>query len=387
MDMEINMKMQDTSFKLIYRITSVIAMIFFFVPTCTVSCGWVETDVSAAHALVGYKSDYGGWYSEPQILLVILIIIPVSIFFLSMRQREKREETANIIAVLSGGYMASWLMLHFLIQLHMNQSDIALPYEMTPSYYLAIFDGALMFVISTYEIYMIKNPSKPDEDKANQFVSSIIDNSCEEELLWMCDTCTKTFAISNRKTSPLCPKCNNKLKSMNISVAKWENMPMADKKKHIEYYWKGDVSEILQEENAREDSFRELEVDDDLFESDRILSRTIPESSMEDINLLEVSCIKGDLLGEKRVIQEEGKISVGRSRECDLCYLENSKGVSRNHCTIEYDSYECTITDNGSSYGTYINEGNRIPVNKKIRLNNMDIIYLGGRDNQLQIRY
>ena len=382
-----NGKMQNIDFKLIYRITSVIAMIFFFIPTCTVSCGWVETNVSVAHAVIGYESDYGGWYSEPQVMLVALILIPVGIFILSMRQKEKREETANLIAVLSGGYMVSWLVLHFLIQLYMDQSDIALPYEMTPNYYLAILDGGIMFAVSIYELYLIKNPSEFGEEKKSQFVSSIIDNAYEKERLWMCDTCYKTFAISDRETTPNCPNCKNKLLRMDVSVANWEKMSIEERLKRMEYCKNGGIREILQEEYTHEDSYRGLESAEDVFGSDSGLSRTTDESYIENMNTLEVSCIEGDMIGEKRVIQEEGKISIGRSPECDFRFLEKSKGVSRKHCTIEYDSYVCTIVDNGSRYGTYINSGKRITVNEKIRLNNMDIIYLGGRDNQLQVRY
>lgn len=241
--------MNNINFKLIYKIASVIAMIFFFVPTFVVRCGAQEMNISAVHAVIGYPDDIGGWYSEPQIGLMALIIVPVAIFIFSMRKEAKNSDTVTLIAILSAIYTVAWPVMHFLIQNHMDNSDIPLPYSTKPAYYLAILDGGIVFALSMYERYLINNHQEFGEDKVSKYVSNVIENISEgniseKERLWMCGNCYKVFAISNKHSNPNCPKCGDNLLSMDISLTKWERMSDDEKKRYKKYILNDGIREI-----------------------------------------------------------------------------------------------------------------------------------------------
>ncbi len=77
--------------------------------------------------------------------------------------------------------------------------------------------------------------------------------------------------------------------------------------------------------------------------------------------------------GPQRVTVEEQRLVIGRSRPADLI-VESSK-VSRQHCAVQVVRGALTLTDLGSTNGTFV-DGKRI--NKPVRLNHGAAITLGG---------
>ena len=58
---------------------------------------------------------------------------------------------------------------------------------------------------------------------------------------------------------------------------------------------------------------------------------------------------------------------IGRERDCNIVLPENTTGVSRHHCKVEWRSGQLILVDLNSTYGTYIH-GKRIPPQTPVAL-------------------
>lgn len=81
-------------------------------------------------------------------------------------------------------------------------------------------------------------------------------------------------------------------------------------------------------------------------------------------------------------------ITIGRNREvCQICYPMNTHGISGVHCQIQRQGKFYVIVDNGSSYGTYIGNGERLKPNMSYQIGSGDFFYLADREQLFQIKY
>ena len=81
-------------------------------------------------------------------------------------------------------------------------------------------------------------------------------------------------------------------------------------------------------------------------------------------------------------------IMVGRDRaSCAIVYVEGTAGVSGKHCTIAFDlsAQAFIVTDVGSSYGTFLMNGQRLQPNVPCRLKVGDSFYVGDRANVIRL--
>lgn len=81
-------------------------------------------------------------------------------------------------------------------------------------------------------------------------------------------------------------------------------------------------------------------------------------------------------------------ITVGRDRSaCAIAYAEGTAGVSGKHCTIAFDlsSQSFVVTDIGSSYGTFLMNGQRLQPKVPCRLKAGDSFYVGDRANVIRL--
>ena len=82
------------------------------------------------------------------------------------------------------------------------------------------------------------------------------------------------------------------------------------------------------------------------------------------------------------------QILVGRSvNDCALIFPEGTPGVSGRHCSISWDgrSGEFTLTDLNSTYGTYLQNGQKLTPGVPYKLRAGDNFYLGERTNLLTV--
>lgn len=84
-----------------------------------------------------------------------------------------------------------------------------------------------------------------------------------------------------------------------------------------------------------------------------------------------------------------GKLTIGRDyKVCNVVYPPTTAGISSVHCEISYDASinKCVLIDRGSSYGTFLLNGEKIVASKPYYLNPGDSFYLASIANKFEIR-
>lgn len=74
---------------------------------------------------------------------------------------------------------------------------------------------------------------------------------------------------------------------------------------------------------------------------------------------------------------ESGMVTIGRDpASCAIVLPENCAGISRRHCTVAFQNGSAYLMDHGSSYGTFLHNGQKLPPEQWVPLNGP--FYLGG---------
>lgn len=89
-----------------------------------------------------------------------------------------------------------------------------------------------------------------------------------------------------------------------------------------------------------------------------------------------------------QVFLVEGMMTFGRNPSSKIPYPENHRGISGNHCILQYDSQGelFILTDLGSSYGTFLESGQMIQKNSKVALSAGDKFYLADTNELFEVR-
>lgn len=84
---------------------------------------------------------------------------------------------------------------------------------------------------------------------------------------------------------------------------------------------------------------------------------------------------------------DDNAINIGRSGgKCAIVFSENANGVSSVHCQVRA-SYPCLeVTDMGSTYGTYLENGVQMQANVAYKLQNNEIFYVGEKKNRFLVK-
>ena len=90
---------------------------------------------------------------------------------------------------------------------------------------------------------------------------------------------------------------------------------------------------------------------------------------------------------QKVQIPATSPVTIGRSRDCTIVFQDGTPGVSGRHCTVSWDDGhgEFIVRDIGSTYGTFLDSGMQLEVNKPYRLRAGESFYLGERANTLRL--
>ncbi|MBO6133301.1 MAG: FHA domain-containing protein [Lachnospiraceae bacterium] len=93
--------------------------------------------------------------------------------------------------------------------------------------------------------------------------------------------------------------------------------------------------------------------------------------------------VSGNFAGKE--FQIRGSVSFGRNpQECDVLFPDGTRGVSRSHCKLDSAGSGLTLTDMGSSYGTFLN-GRKLSPYTPSPLNPGDTFYLGDKSNTFTV--
>ena len=88
--------------------------------------------------------------------------------------------------------------------------------------------------------------------------------------------------------------------------------------------------------------------------------------------------ISGQYAGEVFIFNL-APLTLGRdAAQCNIVFEANTPGVSSNHCTIQFNaaSQGFELTDNGSSYGTFLENGKKLTPNMPVTLSAGNSFYL-----------
>lgn len=92
--------------------------------------------------------------------------------------------------------------------------------------------------------------------------------------------------------------------------------------------------------------------------------------------------ISGPLQG--RTIDFSDEIIIGRDpAQCSAVLPANTPGISRKHCSVRIAGNSLMITDHGSSSGTFLSNGQRVPSGQYVPLNG--VFYLGNQQNMFSV--
>lgn len=103
-------------------------------------------------------------------------------------------------------------------------------------------------------------------------------------------------------------------------------------------------------------------------------------SSQWDIRNYTLTAISGSLKGRSYSLRDCDCL-IGRSPACQIRFSPDTAGVSGKHCLVAVDAGgSVTVTDVGSTYGTYLSNGQRLVPNCPQPLRPGDTILLAGLD-------
>lgn len=88
------------------------------------------------------------------------------------------------------------------------------------------------------------------------------------------------------------------------------------------------------------------------------------------------------------VFSVKGQILIGRDPgACAIVFKEGTPGVSGSHCSLKYNepSNDFILTDLGSTYGTFLSNGQKLPPHTPYHLSAGDSFYLGENINVLRV--
>ena len=99
---------------------------------------------------------------------------------------------------------------------------------------------------------------------------------------------------------------------------------------------------------------------------------------------LTIYCIAGPLRGQTYPLSRSG-LTIGRDVDCTIRFPANAGGVSRHHCAVRWQQGVPVLVDLGSSYGTFLGDGRKLPPNYPTGIAPGTRFYLARPDNLFQV--
>lgn len=108
----------------------------------------------------------------------------------------------------------------------------------------------------------------------------------------------------------------------------------------------------------------------------------LEEQECEQESIVKPGIFGVDGVYEDTFIPLTKEIIFGRGHDCNLVFPEDTLGISRRHCMVQYDKENemFFIIDLNSTYGTFLGDGSKIPSQEKIYLQAGEEFFLGGKE-------
>ncbi|MCD8345523.1 MAG: FHA domain-containing protein [Oscillospiraceae bacterium] len=96
-----------------------------------------------------------------------------------------------------------------------------------------------------------------------------------------------------------------------------------------------------------------------------------------------IMCISGNLKG--RVYSLGNGLLFGRDANCGVRFSSQESGISHNHCRVYRQGGAILLTDLGSSYGTFLDDGRQLTPNAPVFLGIGSRFFLANRNNTFEV--
>lgn len=97
--------------------------------------------------------------------------------------------------------------------------------------------------------------------------------------------------------------------------------------------------------------------------------------------------ISGQFAGRAFPVSAQGTMMGREPASCDFVFPDGAQGISRNHCKLQFNpqTQMFILYDLGSTYGTFLGNGARVPQGQPAALRVGDEFYLGSRANVFRV--
>lgn len=99
----------------------------------------------------------------------------------------------------------------------------------------------------------------------------------------------------------------------------------------------------------------------------------------------QIICTSGPLRGQTYRLSTAG-ITFGRSVGCQVRFPDATPGVSGRHCMLHWQNGSLMLTDLGSAYGTFLEDGRRLPAQYPMPVAPGDKFFVGSTNIVFQIQ-
>lgn len=97
-----------------------------------------------------------------------------------------------------------------------------------------------------------------------------------------------------------------------------------------------------------------------------------------------ITCLAGPMKGQTYSVGPQGMI-IGRDHDCAIRFPSGQPGVSRHHCSLCWQGGVLMLTDLGSSHGTFMADGRKLPPQYPTQVAAGSRFYLANTANLFQI--
>ncbi len=103
-----------------------------------------------------------------------------------------------------------------------------------------------------------------------------------------------------------------------------------------------------------------------------------------DQSRLGLRCLSGSMKGRVYRVGSDGMM-IGRDYDCGVRFDPKTPGISRHHCSIRWYQGGPALVDLGSSYGSYLADGRKLPPNYPVPAQVGTRFYLGSPGNMFEL--
>lgn len=109
-------------------------------------------------------------------------------------------------------------------------------------------------------------------------------------------------------------------------------------------------------------------------------AQTASMSNMKSFgNSISLYCKSGEFAGNSFPIYANETVIMGRDNSCNIKFDPSTPNVSRIHCAVRYDGNSVALSDQGSTYGTFLSDGRRLEKGEWVPLTNGALFYVGSK--------